>query len=58
MGGGLALCAFMQLACTEPALHLSLAYGGTFTFGAPTVVHNATTAMALAHLADQLVGQR
>ena len=58
LGGGLALCAFMHLACAEPALRLSLAYGGVFTFGAPTVVHTATTMQALEHLACQLVGQR
>ena len=58
LGGGLALCTFLHLASLQPELHLALAYGGVFTFGAPTVIHNTTDVQAFAFIAHQLAGSK
>ena len=38
LAGSIAVCVYVQLACTVPALRSSLAHGGVFSFGSPPVV--------------------
>lgn len=57
LGGSAAMCAFIHLVCFEPELRLSLAHGGVFAFGAPSVLRFSASARSdIEHCLTQHLG--